>query len=155
MTLPTVSSLSLVNKKRRRMMRRAAVLILLLPWDASAEVVILADGSQLSVQSYQRKGELLVMTTLDGKLRSVPCKYIDLEATEQRNRSGKATAPKSRDEAPAPASTPLPYPRSGTAATPSEPSSDSPENPRQLGKPSLPAPSAAPNPFSAKSAYTA
>jgi len=127
-------------------MRRAAVLILLLPWDASAEVVILADGSQLSVQSYQRKGELLVMTTLDGKLRSVPCKYIDLEATEQRNGSDRATAPKSRDEAPALASTPLPYPRSGTAATPSESSSDSPENPRQLGNPSLPAPSAAPNP---------
>ena len=65
-----------------------AVLVLLLPWNAAAaEIVAFADGSHVSVQGYELKGNLVVMTTLDGKLRSVPLSLVDLETTERLNRT--------------------------------------------------------------------
>ena len=64
------------------------VLVLLLPWNAAAaEIVAFADGSHVSVQGYELKGNLVVMTTLDGKLRSVPLSLVDLETTERLNRT--------------------------------------------------------------------
>ena len=40
-----------------------AVLVLLLPWNAAAaEIVAFADGSHVSVQGYELKGNLVVMT---------------------------------------------------------------------------------------------
>ena len=70
----------------------AVSLLLVLPQNATATgVVTFADGTRLSVQGYELKGELVVMTTLDGKLQSVPRSYVDLEATERMNGRGAAS----------------------------------------------------------------
>ena len=67
-----------------------AVLVLFLPWNATAaEIVAFADGTRLTVQSYELKDGLVVMTTLNGKLQSVPRSYVDLEITERLNSSGQ------------------------------------------------------------------
>ncbi len=65
------------------------VLLLLRAENAAADVVIFMDGSRLSVQSYRLEGELLVMTMMDGELRSVPRSSVDLETTERLNGAGQ------------------------------------------------------------------
>src|SRR3972149_4856614 len=69
----------------KRFMPVVAILVLLLAGDAAADVVVFADGTRMSVRGYQVKGNVVVITTEDGKLRSVPSKYINLEATERLN----------------------------------------------------------------------
>jgi len=83
---------STTRKSMQHLLRVAGVVALLFPWDASAEVVTFADGTRLSVQSYELKGDLLVMTTVDGKLQSVPRSYVDLEVTARINGSPKPIA---------------------------------------------------------------
>ncbi len=74
--------------RMKRLTEMVAVLVLLFPWNATAaEVVALADGTQMSVQGYELRGELVVITALDGKLQSVPRSYVDLETTERLNSS--------------------------------------------------------------------
>ena len=65
------------------------VLLLLRAENAVADIVIFMDGSRLSVQSYRLEGELLVMTMMDGELRSVLRGSVDLEATERLNGAGQ------------------------------------------------------------------
>jgi len=82
---------------------------------ANADVVVFVNGSRMSVQSYEVKGNVVVITTEDGKLRSVPSNTIDLEATERMNGFGQKPPtpppPPSPPPAPAPALTaPSPAP---------------------------------------------
>lgn len=51
----------------------------------SADVVVFTDGSRMEVERYEVKEGIVLLTTLDGKLQSVPRAYIDLEATEREN----------------------------------------------------------------------
>jgi len=95
-----------------------AVLLLLLFRDASAEVVAFADGTQVLVQSYEFKGDRVVMTTLDGTLQSVPRRHVDLEATERMNGSRKRPASPSQSVANDPR--PLPTPAEGTLSLPTK-----------------------------------
>ncbi len=67
----------------------AALVVLLLSWDADADVVVFSDGTRLTVQSYELKGDLVVITTLDGKIQSVARRFVDLEATERLNSNGQ------------------------------------------------------------------
>ena len=67
----------------------AALVVLLLSWDAGAAVVVFTDGTRASVQSYELRGDLLVLRMMDGGLRSVPRSFVDLEATERLNGSGQ------------------------------------------------------------------
>jgi hypothetical protein len=63
----------------------AATLLLPLAGEALAEVVVLTDGTRLTVQSYELQGNRVVLTTLDGKLQSVSLRDVDLPATERLN----------------------------------------------------------------------
>ena len=90
----------------KRLMPVAAVLLLLLAEDAAADVVVFADGTRMSVRSYQLKGDVVVITTQDGKLRSVPSTYINLEATERLN--GRPPTGSPTPSSPEPAAPPKP-----------------------------------------------
>jgi hypothetical protein len=71
----------------------------------------------MPVQGYEVKGNVVVITTMDGKLRSVPRNYINLEATERLNRppeARQAVPPPS----PPPPSTPPPAPPPSTPPPP-------------------------------------
>jgi hypothetical protein len=68
-----------------------AVPLLVLAGYVAADVVVFVDGTRMSVQQYEVKGNVVVITTEDGKLRSVPRNYINLEATERLNGSQQAT----------------------------------------------------------------
>ncbi len=46
------------------------------------EDLIFVDGTRMEVESYEIRGNVVVFTTLDGKLRSVPLSYIDVAAIE-------------------------------------------------------------------------
>src|SRR3989304_6990502 len=104
---------SISRKSMQHLLRVAGVVALLFPWDTSAEVVTFADGTRLSVQSYQLKGNLMVMRTLDGKFQSVPRSYVDLEATARINGSPK----------------PIPLPPQSVPAAPPAPSKKAPTPP--------------------------
>ena len=81
-----------------------ALLVLLLPWTAAAaRVVTFADGTQMSVQGYELKGKLVLITTLEGNLRSVPRSFVDLEATERLNASRQQQVAQPVADAPPPA----------------------------------------------------
>ncbi len=45
------------------------------------EVVVFTDGKRMTVESYEIKDAVVVITTLEGKLRSLPRSYVDVEAT--------------------------------------------------------------------------
>ena len=65
-----------------RLVPRALVLALALSVEVSAEeVLVLADGNRMSVASYDVQGTVVVIRTLEGKLRSFPLSYVDLEAS--------------------------------------------------------------------------
>ena len=100
-----------------------AVLVLFLPWNATAaEIVAFADGTRLTVQSYELKDGLVVMTTLNGKLQSVPRSYVDLEITERLNSSGQQqVAPPARLAPPLAAPPPPPASSGGNGRTASNP----------------------------------
>jgi hypothetical protein len=82
---------------------------------ATADVVVFVDGSRMSVKRYEVKGTVVVITTQDDKLRSVPRNSIDLEATERMN-GPHTTAVQS--PAPPAALPPTPTPATPTAAMP-------------------------------------
>ena len=46
-----------------------------------SQIVVFTDGTSLEVSAYEVRGELVVLTTTDGKLRSVPRSYLDIPAT--------------------------------------------------------------------------
>ncbi len=134
----------------------AVSLLLVLPQNATATgVVTFADGTRLSVQGYELKGELVVMTTLDGKLQSVPRSYVDLEATERMNGSvepAASTLPPSRETAPAaspPPSlrasiSPPPPPASATQSVSLEPPASPPQSPAAVSASTTALPSFSP-----------
>src|SRR3989304_4207619 len=104
-----------------------AILVLLLAGDAAADVVVFADGTRMSVRDYQVKGNVVVITTEDGKLRSVPSKYINLEATERLN--GRPPTGSPTPSSPEPAAPPKPPTPSSPPSPPttvsSQPSANS------------------------------
>ena len=53
---------------------------------AGVDVVVLTNGERLDVESYEVKGQMVVVETWDGRLRSLPQAYVDLAATEEANR---------------------------------------------------------------------
>ena len=62
------------------------VVLLFLPAGAvAAEVLIFTDGARMQVQKYEIKKNVVVITTMDGKLRSIPSNYINLDATNRLN----------------------------------------------------------------------
>ncbi len=69
------------------MQRMTLILIVfLLASLSSADVLIFVDGSRMEVKSYEVKGQLVLFSTTDGKLRSVSRSYVNLEVTERVNR---------------------------------------------------------------------
>ena len=83
---------------RIRMSRRLFFALLLLPLygptlangkdivasPSSAKVSVFLDGRWMRVQRYIAVGRVVLITTTDGKLRSVPRSYVNLEATERK-----------------------------------------------------------------------
>lgn len=59
---------------------------------APQQVIVFADGTEMEIQGYEVKGGVVQFTTADGRLRSVPGSYVNLAATEARNR-GSAASP--------------------------------------------------------------
>ena len=51
---------------------------------SSAKVSVFLDGRWMRVQRYIGVGRVVLITTTDGKLRSVPRSYVNLEATERK-----------------------------------------------------------------------
>jgi hypothetical protein len=51
-------------------------------------ILVFRDGTQMNVQCYGVKGQVIILTTASGKLRSVPRSIVDLEATERVNGDG-------------------------------------------------------------------
>jgi len=99
-----------------RFMIWIAVPLLVVVGDAGADVVVFVDGTRMSVQHYEVKGQMVVITTEDGKLQSVPRNYVNLEATERANRPQEAAPPV---PPPAPTVSP-PTPPSPPPVTPPE-----------------------------------
>ncbi len=115
------------------------VLLLLLAVAVAADVVIFTDGTRMRVQKYEIKNKVVVITTMDGKLRSIPSNYINLDATERLNRRQRPQQPQQAQEAqqatpaktppqPTPPSTP---PAAEPAPALPEPRPDSPSAPRR------------------------
>ena len=65
--------------------RTAILLLLLLSRAVAADVIIFQDGTRLTVESYQLEGDLVIMETMEGEVRSVARSLVDLEATAQLN----------------------------------------------------------------------
>ena len=51
------------------------------------DTLVFKDASHMEVVSYEIRGNLLVITTVDGELRSFPKSLVDLEATASANRN--------------------------------------------------------------------
>lgn len=51
-----------------------------------ADILVFTDGSQMEVRKYEVKEGVVLMTMLDGQLRSVPRSYVDIVSTEKANR---------------------------------------------------------------------
>ena len=83
------------------------VLLLLLAVAVAADVVIFTDGTRMRVQKYEIKNKVVVITTMDGKLRSIPSNYINLDATERVNGRQRPRQPQQAQQVtPAPPPTP-------------------------------------------------
>ncbi len=54
----------------RRFVLVMAIPFLVLAGNAAADVVVFVDGTRMSVQKYEVKGNVVVITTRDGRLRS-------------------------------------------------------------------------------------
>jgi len=102
----------------------ALMVVLGSPSIVLGDVVVFVDGSRMEVKSYEVKGSMVVLTTLEGKLRSVPASYVNMEATNRANRQGGqgATTPSPTPSRPAtpprPAPTPAPQPPPAPAPAP-------------------------------------
>lgn len=67
---------------------------------ASAQTVIhFVDGTRMEVQSYEVKEGIVLLKTMEGKLRSVPRTYVNLVETEKANRAGGGSAETARPPA--------------------------------------------------------
>ncbi len=108
------------------------VLLLLLAVAVAADVVIFTDGTRMRVQKYEIKNKVVVITTMDGKLRSIPSNYINLDATERLNgRQRPQQSQKAQQATPAktpPQPTPPPTP---PAAEPAPALPEPPPAPRR------------------------
>jgi hypothetical protein len=62
-----------------------------------SEILVLNDGTEMEVEVYAIKGRILVFTTMEGRARSVALSFVDLRATEERNRRA---VPADREAAP-------------------------------------------------------
>ena len=109
------------------------ILLLLLPVAASADVVIFTNGTRMQVQEYEIKNNVVVITTMDGKLQTIPSNYIDLDATERSNRPQQASpapppTPPATEPAPArpepPPARPTPPPAPKPVAPPTPPTTE-------------------------------
>lgn len=80
---------------------------------AVEQTIVFVNGARMTIQSYEVKGAIVELTTLDGKLQSVPRSYVNLVATEQANRGGGST-----EAAPAPPPPPRPQAPSPPPAPP-------------------------------------
>ena len=89
------------------------VLLLLLAGPAVADVVIFADGTRMQVQKYEIKKNFVVITTMDGKLQSIPSNYINLDATDRLNQRQPPAPPAHQ-----PAAVPPPDPNVSTPVPP-------------------------------------
>ena len=91
------------------------------------DVVVFVDGSRMEVKSYEVKGSTVVLTTLEGKLRSVPASYVNMEATNRANRQGaqgattQSPTPSRPAAPPRPAPAPAPPPAPTPAPAPAPP----------------------------------
>ena len=111
-----------------------AVPLLVLVGNADADVVVFVDGTRMSVQQYELKGSVVVITTQDGKLLSVPRNYINLEATERLNGSQQATP--AAPSAPVTPITPVPSP----SPPPPPPHASAPPEPAAVASSDMPPP---------------
>lgn len=109
-----------------------------------AETIVFLDGTQMEVERYEIKNGLVLITTTEGKLRSVPLSYVDLAATERENaRTESSASPASREQEIAPIPTeivpPTPVPEPPRNPEPPETMSIEPEAPGS-GEPQWTAP---------------
>ena len=110
-----------------------AVLLLLLAVAVAADVVIFTDGTRMRVQKYEIKNKVVVITTMDGKLRSIPSNYINLDATERVNGRQRPRQPRQAQQA-----------QQAAPAPPQPPTTPPPAPPATQPAPTLPVPPPAP-----------
>ena len=70
-------------------MKRVLVLIglaLCFSTSSFSEILVLSDGTELEVETYEIKGKVLVFATMEGRARSIALSSVDMEATEERKR---------------------------------------------------------------------
>ncbi len=100
-------------------------LLFLLGGAVPADVVIFTDGTRMQVQKYEIKKNVVVITTMDGKLRSIPSNYINLDATERLNPPRQAQqaqqATPAKQTPPQPTLPPTPRPAESGTALPEPP----------------------------------
>jgi hypothetical protein len=56
-------------------------------------IIVFVDGTKMEIRSYEVKEGVVLFTSKEGKLRSVPRSYVNLVATEQANRGAQVTPP--------------------------------------------------------------
>ncbi|MEE9263584.1 MAG: hypothetical protein V3V11_03925, partial [Vicinamibacteria bacterium] len=106
--------------------------LLLLAVAVAADVVIFTDGTRMRVQKYEIKNKVVVITTMDGKLRSIPSNYINLDATERlngRQRPQQSQKAQQATPAPPPGREPSARPTPAEAPPAAEPAPALPEPP--------------------------
>jgi hypothetical protein len=118
--------------------------LVMAPLASAQTVVVFVDGTRMEVQSYEVKESLVLLKTKEGKLMSVPRSYVNLVATEQANRAGRAGQGSPRPPAPAPAPKPDPRALRNETVEP-EPPVRAPEPTPPPAAPA-PAPAAPPTP---------
>ena len=64
-----------------RLLGLVVAIVLLASVTGAVEVIVLTDGSRIEVKEFEIKENLVIFTTLEGRLRSLPLSYVDLEAT--------------------------------------------------------------------------
>ena len=87
----------------------ASMFIATLSTAAVEQTIVFVNGTRMVVQSYEVKGGSVQFTTLEGRLQSVPCSYVNLVATEEANAVGGSDEP-ARAPAPPPPVAPPPEP---------------------------------------------
>lgn len=59
--------------------------------DAS-EVLVFVDGTRIEVRRYEVRGDLIVLETMEGQLRSVPRSYVDIQMSPSHRAPNRETA---------------------------------------------------------------
>ena len=80
-----------------------------------AETIVFVDGTRMEVKKHEVKGAMVVLTGMDGKLRSVPSAFVNFEATAKANRSATVASDSSAPKS-APSKSAPPEPRPVTPA---------------------------------------